>query len=231
MPLQTNNNQRKIITVSNPKSPISESYVRLRTNIELSAVDEPIQVIMVTSANPGEGKSTTAANLAVVYAQADKQVLLIDADLRKPTMHHHFMLSNRNGLTSVLTNQVSIGGAIRETSVPNLRALTSGPIPPNPSELLSSKRMESLIAELRSEFDIIIIDTPPTLAVADAQIISTRSDGAILVLNSGNVKRELALKAKQSLEHAKARILGVVLNNVDRKNADSYYYYYYGEGQ
>ncbi|WP_309120837.1 CpsD/CapB family tyrosine-protein kinase [Paenibacillus sp.] len=219
-------NKRKIITQHNPRSPISEAYVKLRTNIELSAVDNPIQVVMTTSANPGDGKSTTASNLGVVYAQAEKKTLIIDADLRKPTMHHFFMLSNRGGLTSVLTNQSKFESVVRDTSTPNLQVLTSGPIPPNPSELLSSKRMSRLIEELRHQYDTIIIDSPPTLAVADAQIISTLTDGVLLVLSSGNTKRDLAAKAKASLDHAKARILGVVLNNMDRKNADAYYYYY-----
>lgn len=222
-------NERKIITLVNPKSPISEAYVKLRTNIELSAVDAPIQAVMVTSANPAEGKSTTASNLAVVYAQADKKVLLIDADLRKPTLHHYLMLSNRSGLTNLLTGQVSRLEAVQHTQVHNLEVLTSGPVPPNPSELLSSKKMESLMEEFRKEYDIIIMDTPPVNAVADAQIVSTLCDGVLLVLHSGAVKKEHALRAKQSLEHAKARILGVVLNNVDRKLTEGYYYYYYGE--
>lgn len=224
-------NKRRIITLHNSKSPISESYVKLRTNIELSAVDGPIQTILFTSANPGEGKSTTVANLAVVFAQADKKVLIIDADLRKPTMHHFFSLSNRMGLTSVLTNRASLLDATNTTAIPSLKVLTSGPIPPNPSELLGSKRMEALLQELRQQFDVILIDTPPSLAVADAQIMAKLVDGAVIVLHSGKVKREDGLKVKSNLELAKARILGVVLNNLDRKNMDSYYYYYYGESQ
>ena len=218
---------RRLITLQNPKSPISESYVKLRTNIELSAVDGPLQTIMITSANSGEGKSTTASNLAVVYAQADKKVLLIDCDLRKPSAHQYFMVSNRSGLTSVLVHQQALEIAIKETFISNLHLLPSGPIPPNPSELLSSKRMAELFQTLRGRYDIIIVDTPPLMAVADAQIVSTICDGVILVLSSGQVKREMALKAKASLVHAKARILGIVLNNFDRKMADSYYYYYY----
>jgi len=186
---------------------------------------------MFTSSNPGEGKSTTASNLAVVYAQADKKVLLVDADLRKPTVHHFFTVSNRGGLTSVLTGQQSLAAAVKDTSIDNLQILTSGPIPPNPSELLSSKKMANLLVELREKYDIIIVDTPPVLAVADAQIVSTLCDGTVLVLNAGRVKRELAAKAKANLEHAKARILGVVLNNLERKTADAYYYYYYGSNE
>jgi capsular exopolysaccharide synthesis family protein len=225
----SNNSQHKIIALTNQKSPISESYIKLRTNIQLSAIDEPIQVIMCTSSNPGEGKSTTAVNLGAVFAQADQRVLIVDADLRKPTMHRFFMTSNRIGLTSVLTGQVELEDAVHRTEENYLHVLPSGPIPPNPSELLSSKRMERLLTELRGKYDIIIIDTPPILAVADAQIMSTLCDGVVLVLASGQVKRELAVKSKEALVIAKARILGVVLNKMDRKNAESYYYYYYGE--
>lgn len=229
--MSNSTNKRPIITHQNPKSPISEAYRTLRTNIQFSAIDEELKVIMVTSAGPGEGKSTTLINLAAAYAQSDKKVLVIDADLRKPTMHHTLMVSNRSGLTNLLTNQTSIDKVVGETFIPNLFAITSGPIPPNPSEILASKRMVSLLNELKEQFDIILIDTPPAIAVTDAQIISSRSDGVILVVDSEKVKRDVALKAKQNLENVRARILGVVLNNVDRKNKDSYYYYYYGESK
>jgi capsular exopolysaccharide synthesis family protein len=222
------NNKRKIITHENPKSPISEAYRALRTNIQFSAIDEDLKVIMVTSAGPGEGKSTTINNLAVAYAQSDKRVLLIDADLRKPTVDSAFNVSNRLGLTSLLTNQVQLNEVVRDSIVPNLDILTSGPIPPNPSEILASKRLVSLLDELKGSYDLILIDTPPAIAVTDAQIVATKCDGVILVVDSGKVKRDIAAKAKANLEHVKARILGVVLNNVERKNKDSYYYYYYG---
>lgn len=224
-------NKRPIITEVNPKSPISEAYRTLRTNIDFSAVDEQLQIIMMTSAGPGEGKSTTATNMAVTYAQADKKVLIIDADLRKPTMHHTFSISNRRGLTNVLTGQASLDEVITGSHIPNLSVMPSGPIPPNPSEMLSSKRLVALLDELRQQFDLIVVDTPPALAVTDAQIIASRCDGVVLVINSGEVKREMAMKAKANLEHVKARILGVVLNNIDRKNGEAYYYYYYGESK
>ncbi len=183
---------------------------------------------MATSAGPGEGKSTTLTNLAVAYAQADMRVVLIDADLRKPTMHHTFSLSNRMGLTSVLSGQAELDEVVRESYIPNLNLITSGPIPPNPSEMLASKRMTKLLDDLKERFDVILIDAPPILAVTDSQIVATKSDGVILVIDSGKVKRDMAIKAKANLEHVNARILGVVLNNMDRKNAESYYYYYYG---
>jgi len=183
---------------------------------------------MVTSASPGEGKSTTAANLAVTYAQSDKQVLIIDSDLRKPTMHHTFAVSNRVGLTNILTGQNSSKEVITESSIPNLFLLTSGPIPPNPSEMLASKRMKDLMIELLHHFDYIIIDTPPALAVTDAQLVSTLSDGVLLVIDTESVKSGPAIKAKANLEHVQAKILGVVLNNMDRDHKE-YYYYYYGD--
>ncbi|CAN7690598.1 CpsD/CapB family tyrosine-protein kinase [Paenibacillus sp. LjRoot153] len=224
-------NKRPIITHQNPKSPISEAYRTLRTNIQFSSIDEELRVIMVTSAGPGEGKSTTLINLAVAYAQTDKKVLVIDGDLRKPTMHHALHVSNRSGLTNLLTNQLTIADVLQSSFVPNLQIITSGPIPPNPSEILSSKKMLSVLDELKQQFDIILIDAPPAIAVTDAQIIATRSDGVIIVVNSDKTKREVVLKAKQNMDNVRARILGVVLNNVDRNNKDAYYYYYYGENQ
>jgi capsular exopolysaccharide synthesis family protein len=183
---------------------------------------------MVTSAGPGEGKSTTATNLAVAYAQSDKKVLLIDADLRKPTMHHTFAITNRWGITNYLSGQAKFEEVIHHSSIPNLDLLTSGPVPPNPSEILASKRLQAMLEQLKETYDMIIIDTPPALAVTDAQVVATRSDGVVLVLDSGKVKRDAAIKVKANLEHVKARILGVVLNNVDKKSGESYYYYYYG---
>ncbi|MGM0880095.1 MAG: CpsD/CapB family tyrosine-protein kinase [Bacillota bacterium] len=215
----------QLITDSNPKSPISEAYKILRTNIEFSNVDEKLQTIMITSTKMSEGKSTTSANLAVTYAQSNKKVLLIDADLRKPTQHHIFRLSNRFGLTSLLSHQNDLDDVLLQTTVDNLSVIPSGPIPPNPSEMLASKRMEVLLEELKQRFDIIIIDTPPVLAVADSQIVAAQCEGVIMVIDSGRVKKEAALKAKASLELVNARIIGVVINNIKRNDADDYYYY------
>lgn len=173
-----------------------------------------------------EGKSTTINNLAVVYAQTNKKVLLIDADLRKPTAHHSFNISNRYGLTDMITNQCSMEMAIKETDVPNLSVITSGSIPPNPSEILASQKMTMLLEELKEKFDFILIDTPPVLAVSDAQIIATKCDGVIFVVDAGKVKRDLVIKAKSSLEFVQARILGVVLNKISQKESAKYYLYY-----
>lgn len=221
-------NKRQIITLTNPRSPISESYRALRTNIEFSSIDEKLQVLMVSSAGPGEGKSTTITNLAVTFAQSEKKVVLIDADLRKPTAHHTFSISNRYGLSSIISQQCSLEEGIQVTDIPNLDVITSGAIPPNPAEMMGSKRMTATIEQLRQMYDIVLIDTPPLLAVTDAQIVSTKSDGVILVVDQGKVKRDIASKAVKNLESVNARILGVVLNNVKRKANEEAYYYYYG---
>lgn len=215
-----------VIMHKNPRSPISENYRILRTNIEFSLIDKKLQVIMVTSSRAGEGKSTTCSNLAVAFAQTGKRVLLIDADLRKPTQHQIFTVSNRKGLMTALFHQQPLEDVIQLTDVENLSIMAAGPTPPNPSELLSSKGMEQLLADLRGMFDVIIIDTPPIMLVTDAQLIASQSDGAVLVIDSGSVKKSDALKSKAYLEHVKAKIIGVVLNNVPGKNAGSYYYYY-----
>jgi protein-tyrosine kinase len=181
--------------------------------------------MLVTSAGPGEGKSTTSANLAVVFAQQEKKVLFIDADLRKPTVHYTFRLDNHVGLTNVLTKQVSLEKAVQSTEQENLDVLTSGPIPPNPAELLGSRSMEELLEQAFTQYDLVLFDTPPVLAVTDAQILANLCDGIVLVVSSGKTEIEAAQKAKESLVNAKGKLLGVVLNN--KKTKDSQYYYYY----
>ena len=217
---------RSLITKTNPKSPISEQYRTIRTNILFSVVDCPLRSLMVTSSAPAEGKSTTVANLAVVFAQQGKKVLLVDADLRKPTVHYTFRKDNHVGLTNVLTKQAPFQAAVKETDVDNLFVLTSGPIPPNPAELLGSSAMEELLAEAYKQFDLVLFDTPPVLAVTDAQILANQCDGTILVVHSGKTEIEAAQKAKELLINAKGKLLGVVLNQ--KKQKESSYYYYYG---
>lgn len=223
------NETRQIISVTNPKSPISEAYRTLRTNISFSAIDEELKAIMVTSAGPGEGKSTTVANLAATYAQSEKRTILIELDLRKPTVHKTFKLSNRLGICHVLTKQATLDEVIQDTAIPNLSAITAGMIPPNPSELVGSKALGAIIEQLKEQFEQIIIDTPPILALTDAQLISTYCDGVVIVAESGKVKRSALRDAKARLEMVKAKIIGIVLNNAKRKEKDNYYYYYYGQ--
>ncbi|OZM56398.1 capsular biosynthesis protein [Lottiidibacillus patelloidae] len=222
--LQTGN--RSIITHRSPKSSVSEQYRTLRTNIEFAAVDESLRTFMVTSANPSEGKSTTVANLAVVFAQQDKKVLLVDADMRRPTVHYTFRTDNIKGLTNYLTKQATLEEVVCETEVNNLQIISCGPIPPNPAELLSSKAMDLFIEEALQMFDIVIFDTPPVLAVTDAQVLANKVQGVVLVVNSGRTETESALKTKDLLTNAKAKLLGVVLNEKKQKQGE--YYYYYG---
>ncbi len=181
---------------------------------------------MVTSSGPAEGKSTTVANLAVAFAQLGKKVLLVDADLRKPTVHHTFGENNLFGFTTVLTKQRELAKTVIQTDEDDLYILTSGPIPPNPAELLSSKSMELFIEEAKQQFDYVLFDTPPLLAVADPQILANQCDGSILVVYSEKTELEQAKKAKELLENVQSKLLGVVLNHKEVKKSD--YYYYYG---
>ncbi|MDF2013692.1 CpsD/CapB family tyrosine-protein kinase [Priestia megaterium] len=219
--------KRRLLAHNSPKDPVAEQYRTIRTNIQFSNVDQDIKTIVLTSSGAEEGKSTTSANLATVYAQQGLNVLLIDADLRKPTGHYTFRLENHIGLTNVLTRQSTLAQAVQESEIPHLSVLTSGPIPPNPSELLASAQMAELLKEMKKQFDMIIFDTPPILAVADAQILANQVDGTILVVSSGKTEKDAALKSKELLSNAQGKLLGVVLNN--RKVEEGNYYYYYGQ--
>lgn len=218
--------KRRLLAHNSPKDPVAEQYRTIRTNIQFSNVDQDIKTIVVTSSGAEEGKSTTTSNLATVYAQQGLKVLLIDADLRKPTGHYTFRLENHIGLTNVLTRQSTLAQAVQESEIPHLSVLTSGPIPPNPSELLASAQMVELLKEMKEQFDMVIFDTPPILAVADAQILANQVDGTILVVSSGKTEKDAALKSKELLSNAQGKLLGVVLNN--RKVEEGNYYYYYG---
>ncbi|MGG0283576.1 CpsD/CapB family tyrosine-protein kinase [Peribacillus butanolivorans] len=216
--------QVNLIALTNPKSPITEQYRLIRTNIQFSSVDKEIKTIVVTSAEPNDGKSTTAANLAIVLAQEEKKVLLVDADLRKPSIHYAFNISNIHGLTSVLTKKMDLRKTISNSNVLNLDILTSGPIPPNPSEILNSKAIETAINELKDIYDYIIFDTPPVLVVTDSQIVANKCDGVIMVVASGKTNKQSAVKAKELLEKANTSLLGVVLNGMESDTSNYYYY-------
>lgn len=218
--------RRNLIAFYKPKSTMAEQYRTIRTNIDFSQVNGELKTIMVTSSGPSEGKSTTAANIAAVMAQQGKHVLLIDADLRKPTMHYTFRASNTKGLTTLLTKRTTFDETAKDTEVENLFVLTSGPIPPNPAELLSSPAMDGFIKHALTLFDVIVIDTPPVLAVTDAQVLANLCDGTVLVIRSGGTEKDAAVKAKELLSKAQARILGVVLNGKPVSKSDGYYYYY-----
>lgn len=218
----------RLITHLSPRSAVSEAYRTLRTNIQFGASDRDVKTIMVTSAGPGEGKSTTIANLAIAFAQAGHKSLLIDADLRWPVQHKVFGLDQRRGLSAVLVDKVEVAEAIQSVAaVPGLQVLPSGPLPPNPAEILGSKQWRGLLHELRESFDYVLIDAPPVIAVADASILAPQTDGVLLVLDAGSVPRQAAQVAKDQLDKVSARFLGAVLNNVRVEDDYQYYYYYY----
>jgi capsular exopolysaccharide synthesis family protein len=219
--------KRQLIVHEQAKSPIAEAYRTLRTNLQFSKIDGELRVIILTSAGPGEGKSTTIANLAVTLANSGKKVILLDCDLRKPTQHKIFGRKNR-GLTNVLVENLPITDFLQDTDIANLRLMTSGPIPPNPSELLGSQGMQVVLDELKNVSDYLLIDTPPVVAVTDVCVLAQKADGVALVLDASTIKPEMAQKAKELLLKANARILGVVLNRVEIEAEHSYYYYYYG---
>lgn len=211
-----------------PKSVGAEAYKTLRTNIQYSSFDKNAQAIIVTSSQLGEGKSTTAGNLALSMAQDGKKTILIDCDLRKPTVHKKFGITNSSGLSEVIVGKVDLKDAMKEFNK-NLTIITSGKIPPNPSEMLGSNNMQRFLNELKRHYDCIILDTPPVLAVTDAQILSRNVDGMILVIRAGRTKKEIVIKAKKQIENVGGKIIGTILNAVDSKNGRNNYYYYYSE--
>lgn len=221
--LQNSQIARKLVTISEMKSHIIEQFRTLRTNINFSMPDEPLKTILITSSTPGEGKSTNAANLGVVFAQEGKKVLIIDGDMRKPTLHHTFKTFNKMGLSNILARRSALHDAVQETFIIGLDVITSGPIPPNPAELLSSQGLDTLLQHVKNDYDIIIIDSPPLLSVTDAQILANKCDGTILILNTGVVDKRAVQKAKALLTVSHTKILGVVLNNYKTPSHHNYY--------
>ena len=217
----------RIISIKNPKSPIAEAYRGIRTSIEFSNLDKNLQVITVTSSMQNEGKSTVLANLAVSFANLDKKVLIMEGDLRNPSVHRMFNISNIKGLTDILLQNKVFADCVHCTDVKNLHVLTCGAIPPNPSEMLSSKKIRDFIESLREYYDYIFIDAPPIGIVTDAGIISTFTDGCIFVVGAGDADIEMAKVSKERLEKVGANILGVVLNKFEASGASGYYDYYY----
>lgn len=218
---------RQLITVTNPRSVVSEQFKTIRTNINFSMPDKDLKTILLTSSTPGEGKSTNSSNIAVVFAQSGKNVLLVDSDMRKPTTHHTFGVKNVSGLSTVLIRQHTVEEVTHHTEVEGLSLITSGPIPPNPAELLASKTMDQFIEKVKQNYDIIIFDAPPVLSVTDAQILSNKCEGTLLIINSGEAEKDNVIKAKEMLVASKANIIGAILNNY-KIDKDHYYYQYYG---
>ncbi|HEU4963878.1 MAG TPA: CpsD/CapB family tyrosine-protein kinase [Bacilli bacterium] len=224
--MKTRSRSYSLICLENPKSPVAEAYRTLRTNLQYtSGKHQDVQVLVVTSADKREGKTTVVSNLAVVMVKAEQKVLLIDADLRKPSLHYVFPVQNEIGLTQVLGGDCPFEEAVQEMiDIPGLHVLTAGEGPTAPAELLGSKAMRRLLNKVRDEYDIVLIDTPPLLPVTDAQVLAPCVDGAVLVVRSGKVARPLVQKVKGMLEHVGIPVLGAVLNQVSDK--DSKYYYY-----
>lgn len=212
------------ISVLNPHSVIAEQFRTIRTNIEFTSIQTRLKSILVTSSLPKEGKSFTAANLAAVFAQQNKRVLLMDADLRKPAVHEYFDLSHHIGLTNVLLNNCSLEEAVLSTPIEHLELLPSGTIPPNPAELLSSSVMKQLFYEIEQQYDMVIVDSTPLLPVADAKILANRTDGSILVVLSGKTKIAAVKKSKEVLEGTTSKLLGAMLNGKKEKKGRLYMY-------
>ncbi len=219
---------QELLMLSGNHSAASEAYRVLRTNLQFASVEHPLHVLLVTSPAPSEGKSLTTANLAVALAQAGQRVVVVDADLHRPRLHRVFGLPNAAGLTSALLEEhPSPVGLLQPTGDPRLRLLTSGPIPPNPTELLSSARMRELLAALAGDADIVLVDSPPVLILADAAVLSAVADGVLLVVEAGRTRREAAEKAVETLRNVKARLVGVLINRAPTRGSGAYYYYYY----
>ncbi|EUJ30236.1 CpsD/CapB family tyrosine-protein kinase [Listeria cornellensis] len=220
---QKSTEPQKLIAKLSPKSPHSELFRSVRTNIEFSSVDKVMKSILITSSEPDSGKSIICANLAVVFAQQGKKTLLIDADLRKPTVKKIFPGAASHGLTGILTNKITISEAICETDVEDLYVLPAGVVPPNPSELLGSEKMKQVYAELYELFDQIIFDTPPIQLVVDAQLLCSFVDGSILLVRSDHSSRENSKKALEKLQSGSAHVIGSIFNDQKMK-MEGYYY-------
>lgn len=219
--------KRNLVVGTNPTAVVSEQFRSIRTNIMYAGVQKDITAVLFTSDTPVAGKSTVAANMAVAYAQAGKKTLLLDADLRRPTSHHTFEVSNNMGLSNAIVNDIPLSRVISETSYENLDLLTSGPIPPNPAELLSVSTFDAIMVRLKTDYDMVIMDSPPILSVTDAQLLSKNADGVILVTNVEKNNRDRLNEAIELLEKSSANIIGIVLNKRMKKSKKEDYRYFY----
>lgn len=210
-----------LITIRDPRSPAAEAYRTLRTNIRFAALDKALRTLLVTSTASNEGKTTTIANLAVTMAQAEQRVILVDCDLRRPSLHTLFGVGNEQGLTNVILDEATTL-PVQATDVPGLRLLTSGPTPPRPADVLGSRRMAATIARLCEEADIVLFDTPPIIAVTDAAVLATAVDGVLLVFRAGETKRDRAREARKLLGKVNANVVGVVLTDVKGEREEYY---------
>lgn len=221
------NNGYLLSAHKHPRSALAEAYRTLRTNLGFATLDRSCRSVLVTSAGPEDGKTTTTANLGVVLAQAGHRVVVVDCDLRKPKLHELFEVENHRGLTNCLLQNLDPEEVAHGGLVENLTLLTSGPIPPNPAELLGSERVRALWPALLARYDYVLVDSPPLLAVTDASLLAAQVDGVLLVVRAATTRVEVAREARDQLLKANARIIGVVLNQVKMPGRDYHYYYYY----
>ena len=205
----------RLVVLDDPRSFAAEAYRVLRKNLHYANPDVPLRQILVTSSGPGEGKSTTAANLALVFAQGDRSVLLVEADLRRPNVHTLFRQPSTPGLSSYLVGDAMLEAILLKSAVPNLSLVTSGPIPPNPAELLASRRMHTFLATVSERFDVVIIDSPPVLATSDACALAPHVDGVLLVVDSGRTPEVALKRSRERIEAVRGRIIGAILNRFD----------------
>lgn len=230
IPLDRERRKEPAIAFDSDNSGIAEAFRKLRTNLQFLAVDNPPRVIVVTSSMPSEGKSTTAINIALALAEAEHNVVVIDGDMRRPTLHKYLDLVQPVGFSTVLSGGASLDEALQKTRFEGVTALTSGAVPPNPSELLGSMAAKKLLSEMRAQFDYVIVDSTPLLAVTDAAILAAGADGVLLIARHGQTKREQLAHAARSLEDVGATLLGAVFTMVPTRGNSSYSYSYYGEG-
>ena len=212
-----------LVTITDPRSPASEAYRTLRTNLSFYSLDKPLRTLVVTSPAAGEGKSTTIANLAVTMAQSGRRTILVDTDLRRPTLHELFGAQMSPGLTDMIMAEAG-DLPLQKTEVENLWLLSSGAKPPNPADMLGAARMEQIIAQLAEQADIILFDAPPVMAAADAAILGARVDGVLLVIQAGKTRRDHSERAREILEKSRARIVGAALTNAPRDRSIEEYY-------
>lgn len=216
--------QTPLFVEDKPKSIVSEKVRGIRSNIMFSGVEE-IRSIIVTSEKPAAGKSIVSANIAITYAQAGYKTLIIDGDMRKPTQHYHFETTNYDGLSNLIIGKSDFDKAIRSTRINNLDLLTSGPIPPNPSELIASTNFTNILDKLFSIYDFILIDTPPVISVTDAQVYLRNVDDCVLVIDTEHNNKNEIKKAKRLIEQADGHLLGAILNKTPKEKSSTYYYY------
>jgi capsular exopolysaccharide synthesis family protein len=226
--VKRNSNERELFSHIQPKSAIAEAFRALRTNISFSAIKGENRVILITSPGAMEGKSTVVANLAIVMAQAQSRVLIVDCDLRKPVMHDYFNIDKTSGLTNLLVQDLDLEEVISSTEVVRLNVITSGPIPPNPSELLGSAKMAEFLSKVAKQYDVVLLDSPPVVAVTDATLLTPMADSVLLVLKAGETRIDMAKEARERLMNAGPKSISVVLNDAKLHVRDYSNYYYYG---